>query len=68
MRNGVFVANKNKKSHATIKTLEPIIKFCILKSDLKRLTDNLKPHLQHTASKALINKMEFGVSILGETR
>lgn len=40
----------------------------ILKYDLKRFTDGLKPHPQHTAWKAYINKMELRVSILGDTR
>lgn len=43
-----------------------LLDLVILKSDLKRITDYLKHHSQHTASKALINKMEIGVNILGK--
>lgn len=50
-----------------LKLQTPLFDFVILKSNLKRFIDGLKPHPQHIVSKTLMNKIEFKANILEET-
>lgn len=67
MFNKVLVASKDARPFRLQKLMNLLLAFKILKKVLNKLKEGAKPQPRYIASKALMNRIEFGVNIQGVT-